>query len=193
MPKSSDCTFLEFVENSLIPDLQKMINNDLQYYAFPIICQAIEVMGGFYDSEDMDARKSEERFKRGLKKLFDRKYANHQSDYYSYLRCSLIHQLRPGKEFLLCSSTHDRMPKEGHLKDQDGVTIIVIEEFFADFEKAFTKLKNEASKGGMGVIQSKVESVFLSVSEVSSFDGLDFGSTTSPCVSGQLSQDMNLS
>ena len=93
----------KFIEELLIPDLRKMIDNQLHYYAFSIICQAAEVMGSAFDQKELsDFGESKTRFKNGLKQFFkDPRYKNQQAKFFEGLRGPLIHQLRPGEAFLL--------------------------------------------------------------------------------------------
>ena len=64
-------TIKDFIEKFVLPDLRKMIDHELHYYAFGIICQAIEVLGSIFDQEALDEHgKSENRFDNAITKLF---------------------------------------------------------------------------------------------------------------------------
>ena len=159
---------IEFIESFLIPDLKKMIECELHYYAFSVICQAIEVMGSVYDQKKLDDYgASESRFDNGITNLFkDKRYREKQNLFFSTLRGPLIHQLRPGKGLFISSEKKDKIKKENHLEKHDsGSTILVIEQFFEDFATAFGKLVSELDKRA-DLDNSKVYSPFLHVSTI---------------------------
>lgn len=139
----------KFIEELLIPDLKKMIENRLHYYAFSIICQATEVLGSVFDQKDIaDFGESENRFTNGLAHFFkDSRYKNQQAKFFEVLRGPLIHQLRPGEGFLLASVEQDQINPENHLKqDETGKTYLIIEQFLTDFCDAFERFKKEIAK-----------------------------------------------
>ena len=175
----------EFIEMKFIPNMQEMINQGFQYYVFPLICQGIEILGSVSEENDLsDFGRSSERFKKGLDLFNGNFYNNNQKDKYEQMRGAFIHQMRPGSPYVITSSVHDGMKKENHLKDDsNGKTIIVIEEFLNDFEKAFTKLKNMVNKGKAR--PDKFKEPFLSISSFSpSSEFTDSTSMESPPVSG---------
>src|SRR5882724_11893958 len=104
-------TIKDFIEKFVLPDLRKMIDHELHYYAFGIICQAIEVLGSIFDQEALDEHgKSENRFDNAITKLFRNKtYREKQALFYSVLRGPLIHQLRPGPNLFLSSEKKDKV------------------------------------------------------------------------------------
>ncbi|MEO6054987.1 MAG: hypothetical protein ABIP97_13350 [Chthoniobacterales bacterium] len=160
----------QFIEELLIPDLQKMVDHELHYYAFSIICQAIEVLGGVYDQEDIDEYgASKTRFDNAIDKLFsDKRYREKKHLFYTYLRGPLIHQLRPGEGIYLASVKKDKIKPENHLNrhDESGCIILVIEVFFSNFIGAFNKFKTELNQK-KDLDKSKVERPFIYVSNIS--------------------------
>lgn len=166
-----DLSFIEFTEKLLIPELKIMITSGLHYYAFPVICQATEYMGGVYDQNKVDKfGESETRFKVALKNLYrDRRYGNNQARLFSSLRGPFIHQLRPGGDIYIASELKDTIHKDNHLKLTDDGTkmIIVIEKLLEDFELAFKKLKNEV-KNRTDIDNEKVLKPYIVVTKVSS-------------------------
>lgn len=161
--------FVEFVEEIFLPDLDTMIENDLHYYAFPSICQAIEVMGSIYDQSKLETvGKTETRFTNGIKKLFKGdKYKNNQARIYKELRGAFVHQFRPGASYIVASNHKDGIDLEKHLtKDQSGRTIWVIEVFRDDFEAAFTRFKKELSFQKNGLDIDKVTRPYIEIAEI---------------------------
>lgn len=165
--KTYDVT--SFIQDLLIPDLQKMIDHELHYYAFSIICQGIEVLGSVFDQKSIDDfGASESRFDNAITKLFPKNYREKQSLFYSVLRGPLVHQLRPGPGLWIASEKKDGIEKSNHLmKHSDsGSTILIIEQFYLDFVSAFEKFKREINKGG-STDKKKVEVPFIAVSTIS--------------------------
>lgn len=141
--KSKDYNPKEFIENVLIADIDKLIENGFEFFAFILICQGVEYLGNFFDDEKFEEYgKSEERFRNALKNLFNNSfYKNKQEWLFKNLRGNLIHQIRPSDEILL-TSLRNGCPGEMHLKKEDTYnrTIFIIELFFEDFKKAIKKL-----------------------------------------------------
>ncbi len=164
------CKFnvIEYFEEFLIPDLQKMINAHLHHYAFIVICQGIEILGSCFDQKEFNNHKlSETRFRIGLKKLFKNiKYKNNQSKLYQVLRGPMIHQLRPGGTIYLCSKNKDKIPSEYHLQLTNNKAIIfVIEEFFKDFQNAFSNFKKLSTSSGI-INQNKIKETYIMVEDI---------------------------
>lgn len=140
----------EFIEQVVIPDLRKMINHQLHYYAFSVICQAIEVMGSIYDQKNLeDYGASETRFNNAIDNLFrDKRYREKRKIFYSFLRGPLIHQLRPGEGVFISSEKKDNILRANHLNNdiKSGALILVIEQFFSDFIDAYNIMKAELAK-----------------------------------------------
>ncbi|HEY5704786.1 MAG TPA: hypothetical protein VIS96_04350 [Terrimicrobiaceae bacterium] len=159
-----------FIEDLVIPDLHKMIECQLHYYAFSVICQAIEVLGSIYDQKSLDDYgASETRFDNAITNLFrDKRYREKQELFYSFLRGPLIHQLRPGAGLFLASEQKDRIKQDNHLEKHvdSGSVILVIERFLADFIDAFEKFKRELNQR-KDLDNKKVEQPFIYVSTLS--------------------------
>jgi len=160
----------DFIEKFVIPDMHKMIEHELHFYAFAIICQGIEVLGSVYDQKDLgDYGASESRFDNAITKLFrDKRYKQKQKLFFSVLRGPLIHQLRPGKGLFISSAKKDKIDLKNHLEKhaESGNVILVIEQFLADFVEAFKKLNRElAIRKDLDNV--KVEEPFIYVSSIS--------------------------
>ena len=158
---------VSFIGDLLIPDLQKMVDQQLHYYAFAVICQGIEIMGAAFDDYPLEENgQSENRFKNGLKNFFGDHYPQNQAKFFSVLRGPLIHQLRPGEGFLLASIKKDDVKAEGHLTEQrDGATLLLIEVFLEHFIKAFESFKNRMAKKSLQT-PARFNDIFLVVSKL---------------------------
>lgn len=160
----------DFIEKFVIPDMRKMIEHELHYYAFAIICQGIEVLGSVYDQKNLDEHGlSEARFDNAIKNLFrDKRYREKKALFYSVLRGPLIHQLRPGKGLFISSAKKDQIDPKNHLEKhaESGNAILVIEQFLADFADAFEKFKKELV-ARKDLHRAKVDEPFVCVSTIS--------------------------
>ncbi len=155
-----------FLESFVIPDLRKMIDLELHYYAFSVICQGIEVMGSVYDQHDIDdPNLSKNRFNNAVSNLFgDRRYREKQHLFYSVLRGPLIHQLRPGPNLLISSARKDGINPANHLtKHESETTVLVIEQFYEDFVGAFENFKKELARRS-DLDRRKAEQPFIQIS-----------------------------
>ncbi len=117
------------------------------YIKFINIAIGIEYLGAFLDNHDFTKeRESQKRFDNALRKLFPKKYlkfSKSDNEFYLYenFRCPFVHQLRPGKKVVV---THrDESKREGttHLEPtKRGLLVLVLEDFFDDFEIACNRL-----------------------------------------------------
>lgn len=158
-----------FVEEMLIPDLKKMIDLRLHYYAFSVMCQAIELLGSVFDQGALsDSGQSANRFDNALTHLFrDKRYRSWKAAFFSMLRGPLIHQLRPGDEFCLSSEIKDGIDRKNHLeREKSGRVILLIEQFLDDFLDAYASFVRHLSTR-RDLDHAKVESVFIEVSTIS--------------------------
>ena len=158
-----------FIADLLIPDLKKMVDNQLHYYAFAIICQGVEIMGASLDNEPLEkSGLSETRFRNGITHFFrDDRYRANQTKFFSVLRGPLIHQLRPGEGFLLASVRKDNVKPEAHFTKQGaGVTLLLIEVFLEDFVQAYSTFRLKLEKKSLQE-PARFTNPFLFVSELS--------------------------
>ena len=141
-------TLLQFIDDLLLPDLQEMIDHELHYYAFSIICQGIELLGAAKDQQPLEKfEESENRFTWALKELFsDVRYRNNQTKFFTYLRGPLIHQLRPGEGFFIASAKKDKVDPKTHLtRHETGALVLIVEPFLGDFRAAVEKFKKRVT------------------------------------------------
>jgi hypothetical protein len=129
----------EFLCDTLIDDLNEMVDAGLQYYAFPIICSAVEVFGSLRDRDPIDKRGlSEIRFKAGVVHfLDDQRYAANQTTLYEGLRGKMVHQLRPSGGSIIASTLWDSIDAHLHLKtDANGRLIVLVEPLIESLKQA---------------------------------------------------------
>ena len=184
---------IDFIDGQLVPALEKMVKCGLQYYAFSILCQGIELLGSFYDSHKLDTPgKTEERFKKAIRNLFKGKdkdkYRSNLANFYK-LRGNLIHQLRPEADFLLTSELHDGAKRAYHFEENEsGKIFLVIKQFIDDFKAAVKTLKNNIKKkrchpdtlGGLFLDREKTPFINIGPESIA----IQNGNTQSPWVTG---------
>jgi hypothetical protein len=122
------------------------------YIKFLPVVSSIEFLGACYDEFPFDMPRMEQRdivedrFNKALKELFKKDYlrftkASHQHYFYKKLRCSMIHQLRPGRGILFTTRKEAIDDKNKHLQeDEGGNLILVLEDLYDDLQKAALKL-----------------------------------------------------
>jgi hypothetical protein len=177
--------------------MEHALSVGLHYYVFPLLCQAIELLGAFYDPLPFDNQcESENRFTRGLKKLFpDTRYRNNQKMFFRHLRGNMIHQLRPGTGFVLSSEKHNNMPRTKHLKKvSKSQRILVIEQFFDDLKEALNRFLKDIERNDSGLDKKKLQEIFftygplnnLSINSPKLTNGVDLYSTQTASTSGRM-------
>lgn len=124
------------------------------YIKFLPIVACIEFLGACYDEFPFETTRLsqsdlvEDRFNKALKELFDKRYlpfskSDHKFYFYKKLRCSMIHQLRPGKGIMFTTRKESIEDKNKHLQeDQHGHLILILEDFYDDLQKAANKIIN---------------------------------------------------
>lgn len=149
-------TARDSIKTIFLPEMKSIIfdHKGSAYIKFINLAVGIEYLGAFFDSKDfIKEGLSQQRFDKALKKLFPKKYLKYSkagNKFYLYekFRCPFVHQLRPGHNVVV---THrDESKKEGttHLKPtKSGLLVLVLEDFFEDFEKACFKLFRLDKKG----------------------------------------------
>lgn len=125
------------------------------YIKFVLFPPVIEYLGACLDEFDFtEDGHSEERFNQALKKLFPNKYkpfTKSSSQYYMYqgFRCNMVHRLIPST-FTLTTKAEAVQDGNVHLgldKLNKNRTILVLEDFYDDVEKAANKLKRFFEQG----------------------------------------------
>jgi len=166
---------IEFLDELLLPDLDRMVKERLHYYAFAIICQGIELLGAAKDELALGTyEQSDARFTWALAELFkDQRYRNNQTKFFKFLRGPLVHQLRPGDGFIIASVEKDKIAESRHLTAHEcGATILIIEPFLNDFREAVGKFRRNLDLNRISV-PKRFTAPFLTVSNLS----LEYGQT----------------
>lgn len=165
----------EFIDCVLIADIGKVINADCAYLAFGLISQGIETLGAILDEQEIhNIGNAESRFRNAIQTLFKwqgslyPKYASADSEYdlFKYLRCGMTHVLRPAGKigFTTRKESTGNGTKHMEVSKETGQLILVIEDFYSDFEKACIKCKNLIPKKS----HSKLKDDYIICSQVAS-------------------------
>lgn len=129
-----------FIQDILIKEVGKLIDNGFNLFSFVIIGQGIETLGSLFDDKPFDQpRLSKKRFLKGMS-LFDSKYKGLENVLYSDLRCGLAHQLRPKNNITLATSKDKEQQKHIHLQvgEKSKFFFLIVDVFYADFVQACT-------------------------------------------------------
>ncbi|MBN1601765.1 MAG: hypothetical protein JW915_09160 [Chitinispirillaceae bacterium] len=172
-PNNQKKSILDFLNNNLVNDLYKMVQNGMDYYAFILLCSGLELLGSFFDQKELGAiGVSSSRITCAIDNLFSDNYKNSKiKNAIKGIRNSLIHQFRPTGDIALTSETTSNCPRKYHLNKglspDDKRIIFVIERFVDDFKYAITKLINEKDGKLKPVINTdRFESEFIFVQTV---------------------------
>lgn len=162
--KNESATAIQHID-TIIGDVEGLIQNKQDFIGFIIISMGIEFLGSFYDSYPFDKLKqSETRFTTGLKNLFKNKwYKNNATWLFKCFRGPLIHQYRTGENIYLTSVCKNKAPLSEHLKKKDDRLILVLEQFFIDFKdaaKSFSNLVNKTNSLNKQKLQQEYSSIF---------------------------------
>ncbi|MFZ4856806.1 MAG: hypothetical protein ACOYL3_10455 [Desulfuromonadaceae bacterium] len=164
-----------FIDRVLICDIGKVIKAECAYLAFGLIAQGIETLGAILDEQEIhDICLAEVRFRNAVATLFNGqgslypKYASADSEYdlFKYLRCGMAHVLRPAGKigFTTRKQSIENGTKHMEVSKETGQLILVIEDFYSDFEKACIKCKNAIPKKS----HAKLKNDYIICSQVAS-------------------------
>lgn len=145
---NSDPNQVQFLQDTVLPELRKFTESDLEYYGFVIAMQVIEVVGSLFDTELLDEYgQAENRFQKGFEYLFpDPPYKGMWRDFFRDLRGPLVHQLRPGWTFTL--SRESKNPKTDHFaRDAQRQIVLIYETLVCDLGCGLTRLSEEIASG----------------------------------------------
>lgn len=163
----------ESIETIFLRELKSLIydHKDSAYIKFINLAIGIEYLGACLDNHAfVKEGESKNRFDNALKKLFNRKYlpfSKTDNDFYLFVkfRCSFVHQLRPGKNVVVTHREESRREGTTHLKPtKSGLLVLVLEDFFDDFEKACTRLFDLEEKGKLP--SKKLDEDFISLTSI---------------------------
>lgn len=147
----------ESVEAIFLKEMKEIIYNHegAAFIKFLNIAVGIEYLGACLDQHDFtEEGHSEDRFNNALKELFPKKYHKHAKKdakiyLYECFRCPYVHQLRPGKGVVVTHRNESKREGTIHLEfTESDYFVLVLEDFFDDFESACLKLfqKDENKK-----------------------------------------------
>jgi hypothetical protein len=152
--------------DTIIADIQDHIDKKQDFVGFILVSLGIEFIGSFFDAKDFnDHGLSDKRFKNGLS-LFKKNWYQQNKDFlFKQLRGPLIHQYRTGTKVSLTSACKNDADLTLHLKSDNGKTIFVLEQLFADFKEACEKLKIQVNKPN-SFNSEKLNKEYLTVYEI---------------------------
>ena len=139
----------EFIQRVFINDVERLIEAQLYHFAFVVMVQGLEVLGSFLDAKPLKAKdQSKLRFSHAINRLMPRHYAklNNNHRLYDQLRASLAHTFTSSRHVFLTSHENKQFAKK-HCMEQEGVLILIAEEFYCDFKKACLRLLDGIEKG----------------------------------------------
>ncbi len=139
----------EFIQKALIKEIAKLINHESYHFAFVIMVQGLETLGGFLDNKPLKAKdQSKLRFSHAINRLMPQEYAKFNNNHvlYNMLRASLAHTLTTSRLVFLTTKNHAGYG-EKHLQKIDDKLILVCEDFYDDFTKACKRLVEAMDKG----------------------------------------------
>lgn len=163
-------TLVDTIRRILIEEIKAIIygHKGSAYVKFLNLAIGIEYLGACLDHHSFEKDKeSETRFNDAIKKLFDKrykKYAKKSADIYFYeeFRCPFVHQLRPGRKIVLTTREESIAEGTSHLGVlKSGQLVLVLEDFFDDFESAANKLISQFESGK--ITNKKGEKHFISI------------------------------
>lgn len=142
-------TQLQFLRETVVPELAQFPKCGLDYYGFIILMQGIEVVGSLFDTAlPSDYGQSCPRFQKGFEYLFpDQPYLGRWHDFFTELRGPLVHQLRPGWKFTLTRMSSGASLADHFTTDARGQTILVFEKLLTDFSDGLDQLKKDLDSG----------------------------------------------
>jgi hypothetical protein len=117
--------FESYIDQQVIGEIKKAIKNNMGAAAYILISCAIDCLASFWSNEDSTGSI----YKAFIDEFFDGYNAEHL---YKDLRCKLVHNYTLGENIIMCwgeASIHKSRTSKGD-------TIINLEQFFEDFEKA---------------------------------------------------------
>jgi hypothetical protein len=128
----------QFIQSVLIRELRAIVyEHKFHYLAFGLICSGVEFIG---KADDQDAtwntyKRNGYYFKRGLS-LLGPVYHKNKDVLYEGLRCSFAHGLIPGKSIGLTHRAEALKHKTTHMTMYKSGLVVIVEDFFDDFEAA---------------------------------------------------------
>ena len=132
---------VNFLQETILTQIKELIKQEHIIFSFMLISQAVEILGAYLDNKPLRAKQqSSKRFELAIYKLFPQKYAqNNKSNFLYYqLRTCLTHSFIPSNKIILKKNNY--LNENQHLTNNNGILMLVLEEFYFDLEKAVNKL-----------------------------------------------------
>ena len=149
MNNENNLSAKEFIQKVFIDETGRLVDAGFYHFAFVIIAQGLEVLGGFLDAKPLKAREqSKLRFSHAINRLMPKEYSKFNNNHrlYDQLRASLAHTFTASRSLLLTSNNDAKFGKK-HLQETDKKVILVVENFYNDFKKACLRLMDGMDKG----------------------------------------------
>jgi hypothetical protein len=141
-------TVREFITEVFLNEYKRLVTAGFHYISFALVALGIEYLGACLDPYDFGEKHlSEARFTNAMQTLFAQEYHQHRRALYEDLRSGFAHQFRPGLRFSLTHREESKREHTQHLGPFDKTTVLVAEDFYADFEEACRKVINMLDKG----------------------------------------------
>ena len=148
MNNENNLSAKEFIQKVFIDETGRLVDAGFYHFAFVIIAQGLEVLGGFLDTKPLKAREqSKLRFSHAINRLMPKEYSKFNNNHrlYDQLRASLAHTFTASRSLLLTSNNDAKFGKK-HLQETDKKVILVAENFYNDFKKACLRLMDGMDK-----------------------------------------------
>lgn len=134
---------ISFLEQNLLGEINKVVDNNQSLMSFILMAQAIEILGSYFDSKPIRAKhQSSKRFAVAINRLFGSQYRliNKNNFLYYQLRTCLLHMFVPTNkiELLAGFGTKDKP----HLAELNDVITLYNRELLKDFSKAVRGLNS---------------------------------------------------
>jgi hypothetical protein len=141
---------IQFLNQNLIDESKKLLDNELYNSLLVHIAQGIEVLGAFLDAKPLRARdQSRTRFDAAIHQFFPPAYrrANADSWLYKHYRTHVIHTFLPGSHLLPVS--RKAQPDAVHLSNRGAKLVLVYENLQMDYQLAVNQIIKEISAGSV--------------------------------------------
>jgi hypothetical protein len=141
-------TVREFINRVFLNEYKRLVSEGFHYISFALVALGIEFLGSCLDPHDFArTRLSKKRFTNAIQELFPQKYHPHSQALFEDLRSGFAHQFRPGLRFVLTHRQESKLENTQHLGHFGSATVLISEDFYADFEEACRKVVEMIDKG----------------------------------------------
>ncbi|MGD0858313.1 MAG: hypothetical protein ABR912_03235 [Terracidiphilus sp.] len=134
----------DFIKITFLEQYREIVYaHKFHYISFALICIGIEFLGKCLDQPNgwHDKGRSKEHFENAINELMP-KYSACSSKLYKQLRSGFAHGLLPGTDIGLTHRDESVQYGTHNLGEHNGNLILVVEEFYDDFELACREILN---------------------------------------------------